>query len=149
MATSSWIVGTIGSICCLGALACADPTATADPHPGCPTDAFVNVVAADSGWRALIQAQAASVRPDTLLEAAIGYRDSVTVGDRTVLQAAGVEVTYEFAGTPALSIRLTAGQLALLTAPEGPLLDSRVVFAEIGRVVCIAAAWRERLPSQV
>jgi len=102
-------------------------------------------VAADTGWRALIQAQVATVRADTVLEAALGYRDSVTSADRAVLQAAGAELTYEFSGIPGMSIRLSASQLALLTASGGPLRDNRVVFVEIGRVICPAEARRETL----
>lgn len=120
-----------------GILACADNPTTSLPL--CPPDAFETVVPADTGWRALIQAQVASVRADTLLEATVGYRDSVTTADRAVLQAAGSDLWYEFTGMPAVSIRLSAGGLALLTAPDGPLPDSRVDYASVGRRVCLAA----------
>ena len=146
MATSSWILGTISGIWISGVLACAD-NATTDPHHTCPPDAFMGVVAADTGWRALIQAQVASVRADTLLEATVAYQDSVTAADRAVLEAAGAELTYEFTGMPAVSIRLNAGELALLTAPDGPLPDSRVVFVETGRIYCVAEARPETLKS--
>jgi hypothetical protein len=137
MAPSSWILPAISCLWISGILACADNATT--PLPPCPPDAFETVVPADTGWRALIQAQVASVRADTLLEATVGYRDSVTAADRAVLQAAGADLRYEFAGMPAVSIRLSAGELALLTAPNGPLPDSRVDYASLGRTVCLAA----------
>jgi hypothetical protein len=143
MATSSWILGTISGVWVSGVLASTD-TGTVSPPP-CPPDAFETVMPADTGWRARIQAQVASVRADTLLEAAVGYRDSVTAADRAVLQGAGAVLTYEFAGMPAVSIRLSAGGLARLTASGGPLPDSRVVFVELGRRYCVAGTRLETL----
>ena len=139
MATSSWILGTISGMWIVGVLGCAGSNTT-DPLPPCPADAFMGVVPADTGWRALIQAQVASVRADTLLEAAVGYRDFVTAADRAILEAAGADLAYEFSGIAAVSIRLSAGELAQLTASGGPLTDSRVVYVEIGRVYCLAGA---------
>jgi hypothetical protein len=145
MASSSWILGTISGVWISGVLGCAGTTT--DPPPPCPPAAFMGVVPADTGWRALIQAQVASVRADTLVEATIGYRDSVTAADRAVLQAAGADLTYEFAGMPAVSIRLSADGLARLTSTGGPLLDSRVDYASLGGRVCLAAARPETLKS--
>jgi hypothetical protein len=136
--TASRIIRTISCVGISGVVGCSEATTT--PLPPCPADAFMGVVPADTGWRALIQAQVAHVRADTLLEAVVGYRDSVTAADRTLLQAAGAELAYEFTGMPAISIRLSAGGLGQLTAAAGPLPDSRVVYVEIGRLFCLAGA---------
>ena len=121
-----------------GFLACSEsPTALL---PACPPDPFADIVPPDTGWRAQIQAQVASVPADTVLEAGIMYRDSVTVGDRAVLQEAGAVLVSEVTVVPAVYIRLPASDLAQLAAPGGPLEDSRVELVELGRPVCLAMA---------
>jgi hypothetical protein len=108
--------------------------------PSCPPDPFADVVAADTGWRARVQAQALSVPRDTTLVALIAYRGSVTEADRAVLRAAGASITSEWQVITGLAIHLSAGQLLALTTPGGPLPDSRVEFAELGTPVCLAMA---------
>jgi hypothetical protein len=96
MTKSSWIFTTIRCFGITGVLACSD-TSTA-PLPSCLPDVFADVVPPDTGWRSMIRAQVASVPADTLLGAIIEYRDSVSVGDRAVLEAAAATITYEFIG---------------------------------------------------
>ena len=108
--------------------------------PSCPPDPFADVVAADTGWRARVQAQALSVPRDTSLVALIAYRGSVTEADRAVLRAAGASITSEWQVITGLAIHLRAAQLLALTAPGGPLPDSRVEYAELGVTVC-PATW--------
>ena len=122
----------------IGALGCSGPpTATL---PDCPSDPFADVVAPDTGWRARIQAQVASVPADTVLDAGIMYRDSVTAGDLAVLQEAGAVLVSQVTVIPTVFIRLPASDLAQLAAPGGPLEDNRVELVEVGRTVCLAAA---------
>ena len=127
----------------LGALAAAMVLACAPEPlqpPSCPPDPFANVVVADTGWRARVQAQALSVPRDTSLEALIAYRGGVTEADRAVLRAAGASITSEWQVITGLAIHLSAGQLLALTAPGGPLPDIRVEYAELGMTVC-PATW--------
>ena len=107
--------------------------------PSCPPDPFAQVVVADTGWRARVQAQALSVPRDTSLEVLIAYRGGVTEPDRAVLRAAGASITSEWQVITGLAIHLSAGQLLALTAPGGPLPDSRVEYAELGTPVCLAS----------
>ena len=133
MTTKSFCL-TAGALSAL-VLACAPEPL----EPACPPDPFADAVAADTGWRARVQAQALSVPRDTSLEVLIGYRGSVTEADRTVLRAAGASITFEWQVITGLAIHLSAGQLLVLTAPGGPLPDSRVEYAELGMRVCLAS----------
>ena len=108
-----------------------------EPLASCPPDPFAHVVVADTGWRARVQAQALSVPRDTSLEVLIAYRGGVTEADRAVLRAAGASITSEWQVITGLAIHLTAGQLLALTAPDGPLPDSRVEYAELGLRYCL------------
>ena len=127
----------LGALAATMVLACAPEPL--EP-PSCPPDPFAQVVVADTGWRARVQAQALSVPRDTALEVLIAYRGGVTESDRAVLRAAGASITSEWQVITGLAIHLTAAQLLALTAPGGPLPDSRVEYAELGMTVC-PATW--------
>ena len=116
----------LGALAATMVLACAPEPLQ---PPSCPPDPFANVVVADTGWRARVQAQALSVPRDTSLEVLIAYRGGVTEPDRAVLRAAGASITSEWQVITGLA----------LSAPGGPLPDSRVEYAELGMRVCVGS----------
>ena len=74
-------------------------------------DLSVVSVAADSGWRATIIADLQS-SPDTAqVSAAFFFVSDVTEQDRQLLASIGASIQYEFRGFPAVSVRISVGDL--------------------------------------
>jgi hypothetical protein len=118
-------------------LACGpDPVV---PPESCSLGPFVDVVPADTGWRAAVTAGALSVPPDTSLLVLVLYQDRVTEEDKSRLQAAGATITSEWEFAPGLAFALRAGDLPSVVSPDGPLPDGRVRSAELNQPVCLAA----------
>ena len=102
----------------------------------CPKTVLEMANHADTGWRATVLDSLDGVDDAFIVEPAFFFEGSVTDSDRTFIDSIGGTVIYEFRGFPALTARISAGNMRAF-ANSGT--NARITRVELGLPVNVSS----------